>query len=810
MVEKYSRFLRRFDWAIVIVSILLFVLTINYVIKIRVKSDFKTMLPDKAASVINLNRLEKNVRGTDNLIVLIGGSNWGSMKRFVDDFSARMLTEFPDEIQRVDNNVSVLRNFYDKNKYLYLDLDDLKELYLRLKRKIDYEKLKESPLYINLGDEEPDFTTKDIEDKYKDKTSTYQSYKENYFTNEKVDLAAIIVWPKVGATNIDFAKTFMAKLDKLAKKMNPKGYDPDLKIAFGGRLRKMVLEYEAVIGDILKTSVLCLSLVGLLVLVYFRRFRMGFLMTVNVAQGTLAALAIAFFSIGYLTSQTAFLAAIIVGNGIDYSLILMSRYLEERRDEGKNIDDSLSISIDQTWRPTVTSMLTTSAAFFALMVTNIKSFAQFGFIGGIGMPLCWLATYFILPAWLSITERVWAIKSITEIKKSHLRLMEPISAYVMSRGKAMMKIGAVVIGISFIAAVWYVPNSLEFNFDRLGFKAPVEEEGWDSWARDQVSNIFGGKSTTPSIVLAKDVVQSGMICDEIEKRDKELGGGYVEKCQSLASFLPKDQDEKLEVLSDMRNLLSGSALKFLNEEQLKEVEKFRSTFDLKPIELEKLPVEISRNFTDKNGNEGVVAYVYPKADLWNGHELIKFANIIRKIELPNGEVVESSGHPVILADLLKAVVEEGPRVTLFSLFTVLLLVWINFRRAKETILVSMALFSGVSLQLAIAALIGIKLNFLNFVALPITFGIGVDYAVNVFQRAKQDGFVDVGKSLSRIGGPVALCSATTAIGYGVILTSRSQALVTFGELAFLGETACLIVALFLLPPVIRRMYSTKV
>ena len=34
----------------------------------------------------------------------------------------------------------------------------------------------------------------------------------------------------------------------------------------------------------------------------------------------------------------------------------------------------------------------------------------------------------------------------------------------------------------------------------------------------------------------------------------------------------------------------------------------------------------------------------------------------------------------------------------------------------------------------IFALLHVRLNFLNFIALPITFGIGVDYAVNVVQR----------------------------------------------------------------------------
>ena len=36
-------------------------------------------------------------------------------------------------------------------------------------------------------------------------------------------------------------------------------------------------------------------------------------------------------------------------------------------------------------------------------------------------------------------------------------------------------------------------------------------------------------------------------------------------------------------------------------------------------------------------------------------------------------------------------------------------------------------------------LLHVKVNFCNFVAYPITFGIGVDYAVNVMTRYVQDG-----------------------------------------------------------------------
>ena len=50
----------------------------------------------------------------------------------------------------------------------------------------------------------------------------------------------------------------------------------------------------------------------------------------------------------------------------------------------------------------------------------------------------------------------------------------------------------------------------------------------------------------------------------------------------------------------------------------------------------------------------------------------------------------------------------------------------------------------------------IKINFFNFVALPITFGIGVDYAVNVMQRVLNGGGVI--PAMRSTGGAVVLNS----------------------------------------------------
>ena len=106
----------------------------------------------------------------------------------------------------------------------------------------------------------------------------------------------------------------------------------------------------------------------------------------------------------------------------------------------------------------------------------------------------------------------------------------------------------------------------------------------------------------------------------------------------------------------------------------------------------------------------------------------------------------------------------------------------------------------------------LKINFLNFVALPITFGIGVDYGVNIFHRYRQEGPGSIISVIKGTGGAVLLASATTTIGYGSLLIAGNQAFVSFGKLAVLGELTCVTAAVIALPAVLHlhdRMVGHK-
>jgi hypothetical protein len=109
----------------------------------------------------------------------------------------------------------------------------------------------------------------------------------------------------------------------------------------------------------------------------------------------------------------------------------------------------------------------------------------------------------------------------------------------------------------------------------------------------------------------------------------------------------------------------------------------------------------------------------------------------------------------------------------------------------------LTLLLGVVLMVGSAGWAGVRVTFLNFIALPITFGIGAEYALNVVTRYREDR--DTLKAVTSTGAAVALCSWTTIVGYGSLLAARNQALQGFGAMAILGEAACLLGAIVALP-----------
>src|SRR5262249_51709117 len=197
-----------------------------------------------------------------------------------------------------------------------------------------------------------------------------------------------------------------------------------------------------------------------------------------------------------------------------------------------------------------------------------------------------------------------------------------------------------------------------------------------------------------------------------------------------------------------------------------EIAALRPPDGLRPIGDEDVPAEIASRFAEKDGTRGrlILADTARGFDTGNIADIIRFSDAVRALDL--GEGVALGGSMFVFADVLRATETDGPKATAAALAAAVLVVLLLVGLNRHSLVTLACCVSGTLLMLATTWLLGLKVNFLDFVALPITIGIGIDYSVNIAARERRDGPGTARRALATVGGAVAMCSFTTIVGYG--------------------------------------------
>ena len=194
---------------------------------------------------------------------------------------------------------------------------------------------------------------------------------------------------------------------------------------------------------------------------------------------------------------------------------------------------------------------------------------------------------------------------------------------------------------------------------------------------------------------------------------------------------------------------------------------------------------------------------------WSVREIADLGKLVRNQRaLISMRIDDAAALCGVSSDVLSRL-ENGKPVTLAALCGVSLLVLFAFGlRGAWPVLLSLGI--GVTWLGGCLGYLQLKLNFMNFVALPITIGIGVEYAANIWARLRAEGRTEsIAAIICDTGSAVALCSATTIIGYSSLILARNRALKSFGIVADIGEATCLFAALVVLPVIAWLLFRNK-
>lgn len=313
-----------------------------------------------------------------------------------------------------------------------------------------------------------------------------------------------------------------------------------------------------------------------------------------------------------------------------------------------------------------------------------------------------------------------------------------------------------------------------------------------------MGQVGAGYIGNNGVLLVDRPEQAEAVAAAMREQDRARGQDHtIAAVRTLASTLPTEQGAKLEILERIRRRLDRQWPR-LDEEERRELEAFRPPADLRPLTVDDLPRQIREAFTEVDGQRGRLIGIdadYANYRDWEGHDLIRLSRSLTVEALGKRWTAASAG--TVFAGMIETIVADGPRITLAATVGVILLVGFMFGpRGSVPVLLSLAV--GLFWWVAVLGRLDLKINFMNFVALPITLGVGADYGANIWARLR-DRTSSLAQAVADTGSAVALCSLTTIIGYSSLLLSKNRALRSFGLAADLGEATCLAAALLILP-----------
>jgi hypothetical protein len=561
---------------------------------------------------------------------------------------------------------------------------------------------------------------------------------------------------------------------------------------------------------------------------------------VTLLVGLVWTAAFAALAVGYLNVISVAFAVLFIGLGVDFGIHMCMRFAELLR-QGVEPGPAL----DDTARGVGSSLalcaMTTAIGFFVFIPTDYRAIGELGLIAGMGMPISLFCSLTLLPALLSNADPqrdgaarsapLWFTQALVPVAFEHARPVVWIAG-----GLALLAV---------LALPW---AHFDHNVARMRDPSAESAQAFEDLLTDSDTSPWTMDAIAPSLEAAERVSTA------LEALP------FVESTVTLADYVPTEQQEKLEVLSDLAFIVPEppaltaespppdvgeqiAALRSLREivhsleradsaqramiqldrflarlESLENkgtaVDQFEDSLlgelpaqmrrlwnalDPGTVETADLPGNLTRRMLAPDGRARIE--ILPSEDLGDTEAIARFVDGVREV------VPEATGSAVTILEWGRATVLSFQQALTAAIAVVAAVVWLMWRRMSDLFLVLTPLLLAALLTGAIAAATGIAFNFVNVVVLPLLLGIGVDSGIHLVHRYR----VSAGEH-RRIGGDellgtstahaVFFSALTTMASFGTLALSGHGGISSMGQLLLIGVLLMLACNLVVLPALI--------
>jgi uncharacterized protein len=806
----------RYRWVLGVAALLLIITGYRTVLTYgSLKSELEELLPKSAPSVTALAELRQRLPGLRFLGVVVeldDPARAATAERFLDELAARIRKYPTDLVRGVRLDTSAERQFAEQYTLQLMDPSDVKRLREAVEARRDFEVSRAMGTDLEDDDEAgaapspPELPLAELRQKYETRfgVAGHAKKSDRFVSPDGRDLA-LVVQTSSQSTGFEYDRRLLSRVqaDVLALGGPPAG----ARLGYAGDVATRVEETLGLASDLgMSSAVVGLLVIGSL-LWFYRSWAALVALFVPLLLGTFAGFALVALpplSIRYLNTNTAFLGSIVVGNGINSGIMLLAR-IQEELGAGRSVKDAIATGVSESWRATLAAALASGASYGSLIFTDFRGFNQFGWFGGFGIVMCWAATYWLMPPLcLLLGERLRPRPAPPGQRVAPRSIAARVADFTMRHRRGVLA-GLAVLGLVSLAGLSTRRDDwIEYDLSKLRRK--------DSWVDGERywgkrMDAATGRYLTPTVVMAENPSD----VPKLEARLREMmehggAGDLIAEVRSAQQLLPDTRFQAIEEAKLLKSAITPKLRSKLADSDRQLLDRALSAQSMVALTAHDLPEAFAAGLRERDGRVGRSVLVFPKVGggTWQSERLAAFSRDVRQAAREAGAI--AAGPLLLSSDLAHAIRADGPRVTLLSFACVIAICIAAFgvvgRQAWAfSGLAVAALLLGVTFMLGALAWTGAKLNFSNFVALPITFGISADYSINMLRRFQSEG-ESTDERLSHTSGALVLCSAMTVIGWGALLLVENQALFSFGVFAISGEIASLVAAVLALPAVL--------
>jgi predicted RND superfamily exporter protein len=474
-----------------------------------------------------------------------------------------------------------------------------------------------------------------------------------------------------------------------------------------------------------------------------------------------------------LTLLSVAIVALLFGLGIDYSIYLSSRFVEEHEitDKVKRVEKILG----RTGKAVMLCAFTTIIGFGSLMTSNMPPMISFGFGCAIGISFCFLSSTILVPCLCIVLKYD---------KKEEIHQWKRFARILINYRKKFFLLACffTVVSISVITQV-----KTDVNYYAMAPEGISEID-----ALFKYSEKFGGSTYFNAILVETE--PDGLTYPEVISEIYDM----EEEIRNTGATAYSIADELVEI----NRLLNRSYI----------IEKIAEFIDIHKIIFDKIS---DTGIIDENYSKTIILVTFPVEK--SIHEVEAMVNeinsIISRTSIPHGgQASKLAGQDVISVEINNQIMSSQATSMIVALILVLACLIFGFKSTAIGFSALLPVFFVLSWEPG--ALVGLNtpLSIVNITVASIMIGTGIDYSIQITKRIREE--YESGRTkieavttalettgLSIIG---AACTTITALlsTFFVPIPTLYQFSMLVISLIILSVTACL----FILPTVLASRF----